>query len=44
MLKMKTGVWVNEADSDDEMEYTPLAEESQLVIEVNYQLANIVDV
>ena len=44
MLKMKVGVWINERDSDDEIAYEPFPEEEQLVREVNYELANIVDV
>ena len=41
--KMKVGIWVNEADSDDEMPYRPMPQEEVLVREVNYELANIVD-
>lgn len=44
MLKMKAGVWINEANSDDEIEYQSFPEEEELIREVNYELANIVDV
>jgi hypothetical protein len=44
MVKMKVGVWVNERDSDDEIQYDPLPEEEVLMREVEYELANLVNV
>lgn len=44
LMRMKVGVWINEADSDDEIPYEPLEREEELMREVDYELANIVQV
>ena len=44
IMNMKVGVWINEADSDDERKYRPLPLEQSLMRTVNYELANIVNI